>query len=75
MRCFLAFLFVFLFVIAEGRELRPSEDPSHPFHEHGVHADFLNDLVVAAVDVARLAAHGPKRVVKAHQQLFRDDKQ
>jgi hypothetical protein len=76
MRCFLALLFVFfvLFTV-EARDLRPHEDPSHPFHEHGVHADLLNDLVVATVDIARLAAHGPKRVIKSHQQLLRNENQ
>jgi hypothetical protein len=74
MRCFLALLFVSLVLfIIEARELRPSEDPKHPFHEHGVHADLLNDLVVATADIARLAAHGPKRVIKAHQQFLRFD--
>lgn len=68
-------LFLLVLVVVNARELRPHEDKNHPFYEHGIHADFFNDIVVAGADIARLVAHGPKRVMKAHEQLFKDDKQ
>ena len=59
-----------LLVVVDARRPRPSEDPSHPFYGHGIHANFLNDAVLAVVDVARLVAHGPKRVIAAQRRAL-----
>jgi hypothetical protein len=64
-------LLVAFFAFFQVNALRPHEDKTHPFYQHGVHADLFNDLAVATVDIARLAAHGPKRVVKAHRQFLK----
>jgi hypothetical protein len=60
------------FCVLQIDALRPSQDPTHPFYEHGVHADFFNDLAVAAADIGRLAAHGPKRVVANHRRFLQN---
>lgn len=68
-------LVIAIFSVFHVSALRPSQDPAHPFHEHGVHADFFNDLAIAAMDVGRLVAHGPKRVVANHRRFLQNIKE